>query len=37
MDAIVSKKVHVEYQKELFMFKQISTIPLLLLQMYEVG
>ncbi|MBA0857337.1 hypothetical protein Goshw_010845 [Gossypium schwendimanii] len=24
--------MHIEYQKELFMFKQVSTIPLLLLQ-----
>ncbi|MBA0739259.1 hypothetical protein Gogos_012546 [Gossypium gossypioides] len=29
--------MHIEYQKELFMFKQVSTIPLLLLQMYWVG
>ncbi|MBA0829246.1 hypothetical protein Goarm_013864 [Gossypium armourianum] len=29
--------MHIEYQKELFMFKQVSIIPLLLLQMYWVG
>ncbi|MBA0852750.1 hypothetical protein Goshw_009373 [Gossypium schwendimanii] len=37
MGAVVHGKVHVEYQKELFMLKQVSTIPLLQLQMYGSG
>lgn len=28
MDVLVHARVHVEYQKDLFMFKQASTIPL---------
>lgn len=36
MDILVHVKVYIECQRKLFMFKQASIIPLLLLQMYEV-
>nr|YP_009868492.1 photosystem II protein D2 [Oroxylum indicum]QKG62885.1 photosystem II protein D2 [Oroxylum indicum] len=37
MYVLVHVRVHVEYQRELFMFKQVSIIPLSRLQMYGVG
>nr|YP_010502175.1 photosystem II protein D2 [Cordia dichotoma]YP_010982922.1 PsbD [Cordia sinensis]WOH22181.1 PsbD [Cordia sinensis] len=37
MYVLVRVRVRVEYQKGLFMFKQVSIIPLSLLQMYGVG
>nr|QUE27180.1 photosystem II protein D2 [Sarcolobus globosus subsp. peregrinus] len=37
MDVLGHVRVHVESQRELFMFKQVSIIPLSPLQMYGVG
>nr|YP_010743255.1 NADH-plastoquinone oxidoreductase subunit 4 [Campsis radicans]WES82111.1 NADH-plastoquinone oxidoreductase subunit 4 [Campsis radicans] len=37
MYVLVHVRVHVEYQRELFMFKQVSIIPLSRLQIYGVG
>jgi len=36
MDILIHVRMDIKYQKGLFMFKRVSTIPLLLLQMYEV-